>query len=69
MAQVDTSSEALRQLVKQAVGEALEEWRDLLHEVVSEVLEDFGLAAAIQEGRRSSLVDREEVFAVLRGSA
>lgn len=69
MPQVNVSEDALRLLLKEAVGEALEERRDLLHEIVAEVLEDLALADAIREGRETEEVGREEVFARLRGDA
>ena len=57
--------EAMKQLFKEAVAEALEERRDLLHEVFAEVLEDFALAEAIREGQQSELATRDEVFSIL----
>jgi hypothetical protein len=63
---VHVSEDALRTLLKQAVSEALEERRDLLHDIVAEVLEDYALADAIREGRQTEAVDRAEVFAHLQ---
>ncbi len=57
----------MKQLFKEALTETLEERRDLLHEVLAEVLEDFALAEAIREGQRSELTTRDEVFAILEG--
>ncbi len=54
-------------MLKQAVAEAPEERRDLLHDIVSEVLEDYALADAIREGQRTEEVSRDEVFARLCG--
>jgi signal transduction histidine kinase len=63
-----TDKEAMKQLFKEALSEALEERRDLLHEVFAEVLEDFALAEAIREGQQSELATRDEVFSILEGN-
>ena len=69
MANVSLSEEALREMVKQAVVEALEERRDLLLDVMAEVLEDLAMPEAIKEGRQSEEATRDEVFTILRGPA
>ena len=53
--------------MKEAVAEALNEQRDLLREVFTEVLEDLALVEAIEEGRQTELVDRAQIFDVLAG--
>jgi hypothetical protein len=55
----------LKDLIKAAVAEVLEERRDLLHRAVEEALEDVALARAIEEGENTELIDREEVFKLL----
>lgn len=52
-------------MLKEALAETLHEQRELLCEVFAEVLEDFALAEAIREGRRTERVDRDEVFDAL----
>lgn len=58
---------ALKRAVKEAIVEALHEQRELLHDVFTEVLEDFSLAEAIRERRKTKRVRRDEVFRVLQG--
>ena len=55
----------VKEVLKQAVLEVLEERRDLIYDVLAEVMEDFALARAIQEGESSELVTREEVLQTL----
>lgn len=55
----------LKDALKAALVEVLEERSDLLREVLAEVLEDFALTRAIQEGDTSERVSREEVFQAL----
>lgn len=60
------SGEKLKQLVKEAMSETLQEQRALLHEVFAEVLADFALADAIREGQNTKRAGRAEVFRALR---
>jgi hypothetical protein len=61
------SHDQLKDLIKAAVAEVLEERRDLLHQAVEEALEDVALARAIEEGESTELVGREEVFKLFEG--
>ena len=61
------NQDQLKDLIKAALAEALEEQRDLLHEVVEEALEDLTLARAIEEGESTDLIGREEVLKLLEG--
>ena len=60
--------EKLKELLKSALVEALEEHRDLVQDMVAEALEDFALARAIEQGLASESVSRAEVFAILEGA-
>jgi len=55
----------LKQVLKEALSEALREERDFFHDLVTEVLEDIALSAAIREGQESEFVSRDDVMAVL----
>ena len=55
----------LKELLKAAIVEILEERKDLVREVLEEALEDIVLARAIEEGEQSGLVTRDEVFNAL----
>jgi hypothetical protein len=55
----------LKDLLKSALVEVLEERRDLVQDIVEEAMEDFGLARAIERGLESHPVSRDEVFSVL----
>ena len=58
----------LKEALKSAIVEILEERSDLVREVLEEALEDIALARAIEEGDQSELVTREEVFGALERS-
>jgi len=67
MAQTVLNEPALLKVLKEALVETLQEQRELLHEVVTEALEDFALAEAIREGHKTKVASREEVFQILQG--
>jgi hypothetical protein len=55
----------LKDALKSALVEVLEERSDLLRNVLAEVLEDVALTHAIREGEESAEVSRDEVFRIL----
>jgi hypothetical protein len=69
MPEVRLNEEALRRMLKDALGEALEERRDLLYGIVAEVLNDYTLSDASKEALDTETVNREDVKRRLRGEA
>jgi hypothetical protein len=61
------ATDKLKQAVKEALIETLNEKRDLLRGIMAEALEDFALVEAIKEGEQTELVSRESVFNLLEG--
>ena len=61
-----TEEAKLKELLKAAVIEVLEERRDLVRDALAEAVEDLGMVQAIKEGSRSALISRDEVFRILR---
>lgn len=51
-----------KSLLKETLIEVLEERRSLFQEIMTEAMEDIALARAIEEGERTVLVSREQVF-------
>lgn len=51
--------------MKEALLEVIQEREDVFLRSFGEVLEDYALAKAIDEGMSSETVSREEVFALL----
>jgi hypothetical protein len=60
--------EKMKNLLKSALVEALEEHRDLVQDIVEEAMEDFAFARAIEQGLNSEPISRNEVFAILEGA-
>jgi hypothetical protein len=63
------SEAQLKDALKLALIEVLEERSDLLRDVLAEVLEEVALVRAIQEGEASESVSREDVFRALEAGA
>ena len=68
MATATFDEEKLKDLLKMALVEALEENRDLVQDIVEEAMEDIALARAIEQGLGSESVSRDEVFTILEGA-
>lgn len=58
----------LKNLMKQAIMEAIEEKKGVVHDLLVEVMEDVATIRAIQEGEDSGVADRDEIFGILTGS-
>ena len=65
MQQIIDDKNQLKVVFKQAFTELLQERRDLLYDVFTEVLEDIALANAIKEGEETEIVSRKQVFKIL----
>jgi hypothetical protein len=57
----------LKELLKTAIIEVLEEREDLVRDLLEEVLEDIALVRAIEAGEQTETVSRDEVFKSLEG--
>lgn len=62
---VTIAEDRLKEVLKAAVVEVLEERGDLVREIVEQALEDLALARAIEEGESSEVVGRDQVFGLL----
>ena len=67
MTQVPLDDERLKDLLKTAILEVLEERKDILRDLIEETLEDIALARAIEQGQGTQEVGRSEVFSILEG--
>ena len=69
MQQIIDDKNQLKEVFKQALAELLQERRDLLYDVFTEVLEDIALANAIKEGEETEIVSRKQVFKILESES
>ena len=64
-----TDSGKLKEIFKQAIIEAIEEKKDVVHDLLVDAMEDLAMIHAIQEGENSGQASRNEVFDILEGKA
>lgn len=69
MQQIIADKNQLKEVFKQAFAELLQEQRDLLYDVFTEVLEDIALVNAIKEGEETEMVSRKQVFEILESES
>lgn len=62
-------SSKIKEVFKQAIIEAMEEKKDLVHDLIVEAMEDLGMIRAIQQGEDTETIGRNEVFHILKEKA
>ena len=67
MSSLSVDEGKLKDLLKTAILELLEERKDLVRDLLEEALEDIVLVRAIEAGEQTRTVSRDEVFKVLEG--
>jgi hypothetical protein len=65
MSSISVDEGRLKALLRTAIVEVLEERKDLVRDVLEEVLEDIALVRAIEAGEQTGTVSRDEVFKTL----
>jgi hypothetical protein len=66
LAIASVEEERLKDLLKSALVEVLEERRDLVLDLLEEALEDIGMTRAIEEAEGSDMVGEDEILAILQ---
>ena len=69
MSTISVEEVQLKDLLKEAILELMQERRDELEEIFAEVIEDLALARAIEEGESTETVSKAEILQVLEGTA
>jgi signal transduction histidine kinase len=59
----------IKQMMKEALIEALQEQKGIFHDLIVEALEDIALTRAIREGAKSKSASRKEISEILKGQA
>jgi spore coat polysaccharide biosynthesis protein SpsF (cytidylyltransferase family) len=59
----------LKEIFKQAIIEAMEEKRDMVHDLLVEAMEDLAMIHAIEQGEETEITSRDEVIDILEGKA
>ncbi|NES65565.1 MAG: hypothetical protein F6K24_10045 [Okeania sp. SIO2D1] len=66
MAEITIDETKLKELLKVAIIELLQEQKEEFSEFLAESLEDILIKNAIQEGENTETVSREQIFKVLK---
>ena len=66
MSHTSISDEQSKEVLKEAIFEALQERKEWFSDLFAEVIENFSLVKAIREGEVGEPATREEVFAILQ---
>ncbi len=61
---ISVSEDQLKELVKSAIVEVLQERSDLLRDIVEEAFEEIALAQAVEEGQQTEIVSKDQVFSI-----
>ncbi|OAB56730.1 hypothetical protein AY600_12220 [Phormidium willei BDU 130791] len=68
MTDVTLDETKLKELLKTAIVELLQEEKDVFSELLSDVLEEIGMINAIKEGENTEIVSQEEIFELLKNN-
>ena len=66
MAQIQVDTDRLKELVREAVCEALEQRKELLYDAATAVIEGIGLARAMDEVQDDEELSLEEAMRIAR---
>ncbi len=69
MPETSLSKDTIKQAIKEALAETVQEQQDLLRAIVGDVLEDLAFGEAMREGEETEPVSRERIFDLLEGRA
>ncbi|NJR50461.1 MAG: hypothetical protein HC780_13735 [Leptolyngbyaceae cyanobacterium CSU_1_3] len=65
MSEATLNTSQLKELIKTAIVEILEEQKELFTDLIVEAMEDVALVKAIEEGQTTETVDRAVIFKLL----
>jgi hypothetical protein len=64
---ISINKSELKIIMKETFIEVLTERKDLLEDAFLEIIEDIGMAKAMEEGRTGKFVTEKEIFDILDG--
>ena len=65
MTEITLDETKLKELLKTAIFELVQEEKEVFSELFAEVIQDIGMENAIKEGENTEVVSREEIFKIL----
>lgn len=65
MSESTVNTNELKELLKIAIVEILQEQKEIFTDIITEAMEDIALVKAIEAGENTEIVSREAIFSVL----
>ncbi len=65
MTEISLDENKLKELIKTAIVELIQEQKEVFSDLLAEVIEDIALEKAIKEGESTDPVSREAIFKIL----
>lgn len=65
MSETTLNTDQLKELLKTAIVEILQEQKEVFTDIIVEAMEDIALVKAIEEGENTETVSREAIFKIL----
>ena len=65
MTEIILNETQIKELLKTAILELMQEQKEVFSEILVEALEDIGMENAIKEGENTEIVSREQIFRIL----
>ncbi|MGH1393186.1 MAG: hypothetical protein ACRAVC_04015 [Trichormus sp.] len=65
MAEIKLDEVRLKEILKKAIVEVIHEQKEVISDLLTEIMEDIALEAAIKEGENTEVVSREAIFEIL----
>jgi hypothetical protein len=65
MSEITINPDLLKETLKNAIVELLQENRAEVTDLLTEIIEDLAMERAIEEGKTTELVSREDIFKLL----
>ncbi|NMG10387.1 MULTISPECIES: hypothetical protein [Brasilonema] len=65
MAEISLDENKLKELLKTAILEVIQERKEVFSDLFAEIIEDIALEKAIKEGENTESVSREAIFKIL----
>ena len=65
MTEISLDNNKLKELIKTAIVELIQEQKEVFSDLLAEVIEDIALEKAIKEGESTDPVSREAIFKIL----
>ena len=63
--ELTVTDDKLKQVLKEIMVDLIQDKKNIMSEIVSDALEDVGLARAIKQGRKNKFVDESKILEVL----